>query len=175
MPSPSLAVLLVLVFACVGASPAQAARSLAITKVSGAPVEIVEASESDPENWARTLEISIKNSGLQPVALVEIDLVLPELKDEGKPVIATFRYGDPKKDKPKLLEPAKTAKLSLTKESAKQLDKLLYSGASAIDSGSMSMSGSLGTRRKPAVKLTRGSLRVSMVVFDDKSVWPRKA
>lgn len=175
MPSPSLAALLVFVLACVQPSLAQGTRSLAITKVSGSPIEILDASESDPENWARTLEISIRNSGAQSVAVVEIDLLLPELKDEGRVVIATFRYGDPKKDKPKLLEPAKTTKLSLCKESAKQLDKLLYAGANAIDSGGMSMSsGSLGTRRKPAVRLTRGTLRVSMVMFDDKSIWPHK-
>jgi hypothetical protein len=175
----SLSLLLAIPFLAPAPTPAQTNVAIAIARGQAEPVEVVKAVYTSPEHWARTLHITVRGTGQKPITLVELALELPELQDDGHPFVGTLRFGDPKKKKPDAVKPGKEMKIEWDQKSCERFDALLYGvvyrdfpirdqlHASTIPTSS----GSVLIKPTCKVALTRGTISIKRVVFEDGSVW----
>jgi hypothetical protein len=135
------------------------------------PVEITGASVGEAAAWASTLIISLRGVSQKRIVMAEIALELPELKDDGEPFVAVYRFGDAKK---KPTDPGKVVKARIDPDSADRLDWLVFGKVSMGAKGAISSgpyAGMVSNRSDPKVKLTQGTLSLSRVVFEDGMVW----
>ena len=172
---------LALLFVLSNATLAGSGPDVNILRDASDPVEITEAGFTDATDWARSFYVSVRGVAPKAIVCVEASLELPELKYKGDTVTAIYRFGEAKKKKKaKSAEPGEVVKVSITPDSDRQLEWLVYGKSSLLSTsesiGSPSgMSNSYNTKPPAKVTLTRGTLAITRVVFADGTEWTRSA